>query len=85
MDTKSINVFCNPIIFIMSQAEKNSSLIRLSGGKKCVFLIKTVLNGGIRAISFWKKNVLNRGPWGLKPCYPGDTHVNEEKKLPFEF
>ena len=34
----------------------------VSYGKRCLFLIKTVLNGGIGAISFRKKNVLNRGP-----------------------
>ena len=53
----------------MSQAGKNWSLIWISGGKKCVFLIKTALNRGIRAISFRKKNVLNQGPCWLKPCY----------------
>ena len=32
--------------------KKNRSLIWILGGKKCVFLIKIALNGGIRAISF---------------------------------
>jgi hypothetical protein len=41
----------------VSQAEKNGPLIWVSGGKKFVFLIKTVLNGGIRAISLKKKCV----------------------------
>ena len=40
-------------------------------GNKCVFLIKKVLYGGIRAISFGKKTVLNRGPCSWKPCYSG--------------
>ena len=35
----------------VSQVEKNGSVIRVSDGEKSDFLIKTVLNGGIRAIS----------------------------------
>ena len=33
----------------------------VSSGKKCLFLIKTVLNGGIRAISFRKKKRIKPG------------------------
>ena len=36
-----------------------------------IFLIKNVLNGGIRAIYFRKKYVLSRAPCWLKLCYPG--------------
>ena len=55
----------------MSQADKIGCLIRVSGGKQWLLLIKTMLNWGIRAISFRKKSVLNRGPCWLKLCYPG--------------
>ena len=51
IDTKPINVFWNTIMFItyVSQAEKFGCLIRVLGGKKLLFLIKTVLNRGIHA------------------------------------
>ena len=41
----------------VSQADKIGCLIWVSGGKKIHFLIKTVLNQGIHAISFQKIGV----------------------------
>ena len=56
-------------------------MIWVSCGKRCLFLIKTVLNGGIRAISFWKKNVWNQGLCWLKPCYPGTPCISKRSRV----
>ena len=74
-------VFWTQLFSLSVTSGKIGCLIWVSGGMRCLFLIKNGLNWGICTISFRKKKSVKPGLCWLKPFYPGTSYYIEDCRI----